>query len=108
MAAVWIKPSARNVVGTTRLRTEGVTGRRPTFQQAGGREGPGCGPRLWWLCRWAVPAGPRPATRPAQKIVGHQGAGSHDIAADSAATAPGRRCVTRPAAASEPSRVPPR
>jgi hypothetical protein len=43
-----------------------------------------------------------------QKICGHQGAGSQDMAADSAASAPRPRSVTRPAPASEPSRVPPR
>jgi hypothetical protein len=48
------------------------------------------------------------SVRPGQKICAHQGAGSHDIAADSAATAPGRSSVTCPAAASGPSRVPPR
>ena len=43
-----------------------------------------------------------------QKITGHQGDGSQDIAADSGASAPGRSSVTSPAAASVPSRVPPR
>ncbi len=49
-----------------------------------------------------------PGPDPGQKICGHQGAGSQDMAADSAASAPLRRSVTRPALASEPSRVPPR
>jgi hypothetical protein len=43
-----------------------------------------------------------------QKIMGHHGAGSHDIAVESAASAPGRSSLTSPAAASAPSRVPPR
>ena len=47
----------------------------------------------------------RPA---AQKIIGAQGAGSQDIAADSSASAPGRCSASWPAAASEPSREPPR
>jgi hypothetical protein len=45
---------------------------------------------------------------PAQKIIGHQGAGSQDRAAESAASAPGRCSVASPAAASAPSLVPPR
>jgi hypothetical protein len=44
----------------------------------------------------------------AQKIIGHQGAGSHDIAADSAAIAPSVCWLARPAAANSPSLVPPR
>ena len=49
------------------------------------------------------------ALRPkGQKIVGHQGAGSQDSAADSAASAPPRTSVASPAWASTPSDVPPR
>jgi hypothetical protein len=44
----------------------------------------------------------------AQNIMGHQGAGSHDSAADSGARVPGRSSATSPAAAIGPSRVPPR
>jgi hypothetical protein len=43
-----------------------------------------------------------------QKICGHQGAGSQDMAADSAARAPGRSSVACPAPARAPSLVPPR
>jgi hypothetical protein len=43
-----------------------------------------------------------------QNIDGHQGAGSEYMAAESLATAPCSRSVTRPAAAREPSLVPPR
>lgn len=43
-----------------------------------------------------------------QNMTGHQGAGSHDIAADSAATVPGRSSITWPAPARAPSLVPPR
>jgi hypothetical protein len=43
-----------------------------------------------------------------QKMTGHQGAGSQDIAVDSTATAPGVCSVTSPARASVPSWVPPR
>jgi hypothetical protein len=43
-----------------------------------------------------------------QKIIGHHGAGSHVMAADSGPRVPGRRSATSPAAASAPSRVPPR
>ncbi len=43
-----------------------------------------------------------------QKTVGHQGAGSQVIAAESRRTAPGRSSVTSPASASAPIRVPPR
>ena len=48
------------------------------------------------------------ATGTRQKIRGHHGAGSQDMAADSRAMVPGRDWVTRPAAASVPSLVPPR
>src|SRR5262249_16769705 len=43
-----------------------------------------------------------------QKIIGHHGAGSQNMAADSAATEPGVTSVTSPAAASGPSLGPPR
>ncbi len=43
-----------------------------------------------------------------QKICGHQGAGSQDMAADRVGRVPGRSSLTSPAAASTPSRVPPR
>jgi hypothetical protein len=43
-----------------------------------------------------------------QKIMGHQGTGSHDIAEDSAAREPGVASVTRPASAIAVSRAPPR
>jgi len=46
--------------------------------------------------------------RDTQKTVGHQGAGSQDMAAESCRTAPGRSSVTSPASASVPSLVPPR
>ena len=48
---------------------------------------------------------PSPGT---QKMVGHQGAGSQDKAADSAASAPPRTSVASPARARVPSEVPPR
>jgi hypothetical protein len=46
--------------------------------------------------------------RSRQKMRGHHGAGSQDMAADSRVTVPGRDCPTRPAAARVPSLVPPR
>ena len=59
--------------------------------------------------------GPAPGSGPSgagwirgQNIIGHQGAGSQDSAADRDARAPGRSSATRPAAAIGPSRVPPR
>ena len=53
--------------------------------------------------------GPAPGTGTAgQNIIGHQGAGSQDSAADREAGVPGRSSATRPAAAIGPSRVPPR
>ena len=63
-----------------------------------------------------APAGaatrPAPVRRglvpPGQKVIGHQGAGSHDIAADSAAREPGVASVIRPALAMAVRRVPPR
>jgi len=56
------------------------------------------------------PARTRSAARRArgQKMTGHHGAGSQDMAADSRRTAPGRISATSPAAASAPSLVPPR
>jgi hypothetical protein len=47
-------------------------------------------------------------SRDGQKIRGHQGAGSQLMAVESLPTAPGRSSLTRPAAASAASRVPPR
>ena len=54
------------------------------------------------------PEGIPRARGPGQNIMGDQGAGSHHIAIDSSVTAPGRCSVIWPAAASPPSRVPPR
>src|SRR5580698_3583230 len=49
-----------------------------------------------------------PSARPGQKVLGHQGAGSHDIAVESAAREPGVASVIRPALAIALSPVPPR
>src|SRR5580693_6694443 len=49
-----------------------------------------------------------PSARPGQKVIGHQGAGSHDIAVESAAREPGVASVIRPALAIALSPVPPR
>jgi hypothetical protein len=62
---------------------------------------------------WKLAAQPRPcwwprSVPPGQKVMGHQGAGSHDIAVDSAAREPGVASVTRPALAMAPRPVPPR
>src|SRR6266516_2139705 len=59
----------------------------------------------WWQI-WRVD--PRGEWIRAQNIIGHQGAGSQDSAADRDARVPGRSSATRPAAAIGPSRVPPR
>jgi|HubBroStandDraft_1064217.scaffolds.fasta_scaffold05895_7 hypothetical protein len=65
----------------------------------------GCQPLRLDGCGQRVSPG---VARGAQKKVAAQGAGSHHIAVDKAARAPGESSVIMPAAASPPSLVPPR
>ena len=58
------------------------------------------------LAAWQLPAAVRRAD--GQKLTGHQGARSQDMAAESCRTALGRPSVTSPAVASAPTGMPPR
>src|SRR5215469_5451440 len=64
--------------------------------------------RCYCRSRSRLPCVSLPSARPGQKVMGHQGAASHDIAVESAAREPGVASVIRPALAMALRRVPPR
>jgi hypothetical protein len=100
----------RRLKQQTRRRPTSVRGRRrPGAAHASGIQGSTA--TVWSHSGMHTKADHSPTVLPsfrAQKVPGHHGDGSQDIAADNPVSEPGRCSVTSPASASEPSRVPPR